>query len=73
MNILPGWAQWSIIVIGALLSPVLAFLMAIVVAALLGLLKDAGLLASIAIVVVCTIVYSRVRRLRAASQDGPVP
>jgi hypothetical protein len=66
MSSLPGWAQWSIFVAAALLSPALAFLAAIVVAAALGALRDAGLLLPLAIVVGCTIAYWRVRRLRAA-------
>ena len=66
MGSLPGWAQWSIFVAVALLSPVLAFLGALLVAALVGLLREAGLLAPLAIVVVCTVAYFRVRRLRAA-------
>jgi hypothetical protein len=49
-----------------LLSPVIAFLAALGVAAALGSLKDAGLLAPLAIVIVGTIAYWRVRRLRAA-------
>lgn len=67
---LPGWTQWSIFVMAALLSPVLAFLGALVAAAVLGALRDAGLLAPLAVVVTCTIAYLRVRRLRAAHVVG---
>ena len=40
MSSLPAWAQLSIITAGVLLSPVFAFLMALVVAILLGLLME---------------------------------
>ena len=66
MSSLPGWAHWSIFAAAALLSPALAFLAVLVVAALVGLLTDAGLLLPLAIVVGCTVAYWRVRRLRAA-------
>jgi hypothetical protein len=62
----PGWAQWSIFVTAALLSPALAFLAVLAVAAVIGLLRDAGLLLPLAIVVGCTVAYWQVRRLRAA-------
>ena len=65
MGRIPSWALWSIIAAGVLLSPVLAFLMALAVAVLLGLLKKAGLVASLAMLVACTVAYLGVRRVRA--------
>ena len=56
---LPRWAQWS------LLSLALAFLL--VVAVLLGLLKEDVAAAFLAIVVTCTVANFLVRRVRAAS------
>jgi hypothetical protein len=49
VNSLPTWAIWSILV-ATLLSPVLAFLMAIVVEILIGALLDAGILPFLALV-----------------------
>ena len=49
MNSLPTWAIWSIAA-AAVLSPVLAFLMAIVVEVLFGLVKDAGVPALLVLV-----------------------
>jgi hypothetical protein len=48
MNSLPTWAMWSIIA-AAVLSPVLAFLMAIAVEIVIGVLKDAGILEFLAV------------------------
>ena len=61
---LPSWAQWSIIAAVSLLSPALAFLL--VVAVLLGLLKEDVAAAFLAIVVTCTVANLLVRRVRAA-------
>jgi hypothetical protein len=72
MSTLPSLAQCLIIAAWVLLSPVLAFLMAIAAAGLLGLLKDAGITASLATVVGCTIAYLLVRRLRAVSSANRV-
>jgi hypothetical protein len=66
MSSFSSCAQWSIIAVGVLLSPVLAFLMALIVAVLLGLLKEAGVAACVAIVVSCAVAYLLVRRRRAA-------
>ena len=66
MSSLPAWAKWSITAAGVLLSPMLAFLMALVVAVLVGPLKEAGLTASVAIVVACTIIYLWLRRRHVA-------
>jgi hypothetical protein len=48
MSSLPTWAMWSIIA-AAVLSPVLAFLMAIAVEIFIGVLKDAGILELLAV------------------------
>jgi hypothetical protein len=66
MITLPSWAPVSLIAAGALLSPVIAFFAALVVAISLGLLKEAGTPASLAVVVAGAVVYLLVRRLRAA-------
>ena len=63
---LPGRAGWSIFVVGVLLSPALAFLAALIVAGLLGLLKEAGVPAALAMFIARAFAYFRVRRLRAA-------
>jgi|SRR5271163_1822030 len=42
MGSLPIWAVWSMIPGVAVLTPVLAFLMAVVTAAVLGVLREAG-------------------------------
>ena len=66
MITLQGWALCSIVAVAVPLSPVLAFFMAIVAAALLGLLKDAGMAACLAIIVGSIIARLVVRRLRDA-------
>jgi UPF0716 family protein affecting phage T7 exclusion len=50
MSSLPTWTTWSIAA-AAVLSPVLAFLMAIAIEILIGLVKDAGLLALLALAI----------------------
>lgn len=52
MSSLPTWAYLSIVAAAALLCPVLAFLTAIAVEILIGVLEDAGLLAILAFVAV---------------------
>ena len=49
MDSLPAWAWW-IIVAGVLLSPVFAFLIALLVEIRLGVLKEAGIPAVLALV-----------------------
>jgi hypothetical protein len=63
MSSLPIWATWSIAA-AAVLSPVLAFLMAIAVEILIGVLKDAGMLEFLALVAASVIGYSLLRKLR---------
>jgi predicted membrane protein len=49
MDSLPAWAWW-IIVAGVLLSPVFAFLIALLVEILIGVLKEAGIPAVLALI-----------------------
>lgn len=63
MSSLPTWATWSIAA-AAVLSPVLAFLMAIAVEILIGVLKDADMLEFLALVAASVISYSLLRKLR---------
>ena len=63
MNSLPTWAMWSIIA-AAVLSPVLAFLTAIAVEILIGVLKDAGILEFLAVGTIGAISSLLLRRLR---------
>jgi hypothetical protein len=60
---LPSWAIWWIAA-AALLSPVLAFLMAIAVEIVLGALMDAGMLEIGALIAVGTIGWFQIRKLR---------
>jgi hypothetical protein len=69
MSSLPGWAKWSIIGAGVLLSPALAFLSALAVAVLVVAIKEAGLAAGLAAVGVGMVAYLGVRRLRGAPRD----
>ena len=56
-----------IVAVAVLLSPALAFLMALIVGAAVGLLKDAGAAAAVAIGAGCIIGYLLVGRHRGAS------
>jgi hypothetical protein len=62
MNSLPTWATWSIAA-AAVLSPVLAFLTAIAVEILIGVLKDAGMLEFLALVASGALGCSLLRKL----------
>ena len=62
MSSFPPWAIWSIAV-AAVLSPVLAFLMAIAVEIVIGFLKDAGLLPFLDLAAVGVIGCSQFRKL----------
>jgi uncharacterized membrane protein len=69
MNSLPTWAMWSILT-ATVLSPVLAFLMAIAVEIFIGVLKDAGILEFLAIGVISWLLL---RKLRVRPRgSGPV-
>jgi hypothetical protein len=61
MTNLPTWAAWSIVG-AAVLSPVLAFLMAIAVEILIGVLRDAGLIELLALVAIGAIAWSQFRK-----------
>jgi hypothetical protein len=64
VNSFRAWVHFSIIAAAVLLSPVLAFLMAIAVEILIGSLMEAGLPALIALVVAGAIGWLLLRRLR---------
>ena len=66
MSTLPSWAQCSIIAALVLLSPAIAFLMALAVAIAVGLLKEAGAPAALVIAAGSAIGYLLLRRLRGA-------
>ena len=68
---LPPWALWSIAV-AALLSPVLAFLMAIALAISIGALIDAGMLGLLALVAVGAIGLCFVA-MGSTARDDPGP
>jgi hypothetical protein len=64
---LPTWATWSIAA-AAVLSPVLAFLMAIAVEILIGVLKDAGILEFLAVGAISWLLLRKLRvRLRGSA------
>jgi hypothetical protein len=68
---LPAWAQLSIITATVLLSPVLAFLMALAVEIVIGVLVDAGPLTLITLVPVGGFIgWSVLRKRRLRPQDG---
>jgi hypothetical protein len=60
---LPTWAIWSIAVAVVLLSPVLAFLIAIGVEILIGVLYDAGMLPGLVVGAVGAIGWSLLHKL----------
>jgi hypothetical protein len=62
MNRLPTWAIWSIAA-AAVLSPVLAFLMAIAIEVLIGVLHDAGMFPGLAVGTVGAVGWSMLRKL----------
>jgi hypothetical protein len=63
MGRLPDWAKWTIIAAAVLLSPVLAFLLAIAVEIVLGVLQDAGVLKFVALAAIGAVGWSRSRKL----------
>jgi hypothetical protein len=63
MRRLPDWAKWAIFVAGVLLSPVFAFLLAIAVEIVLGVLQDAGVLKFVGLAAVATVGWSWCRKL----------
>lgn len=62
MDSLSGWAL-AIVAAAVLLSPVLAFLTAIAVEILIGVLQDAGLLPVVGLVAIGAIGWSLLRKL----------
>ena len=71
MRNLPTWAPLSIITVAVLLSPVLAFLTAIAVEILIGLLVEAGAPVLSALVATGAIAWPLFRKLR--RRPGPPP
>ena len=69
MNSLPTWAMWSIIA-AAVLSPVLAFLMAIAVEIFIGVLKEAAILEFLAVGVIGAISWLLLRKLRGRPRES---
>jgi hypothetical protein len=63
MGRLPAWTMWAVIVAGVLLSPVLAFLLAIAVEIMLGVLQDAGVLKFVALAAMGAVGWSWCRTL----------
>jgi hypothetical protein len=55
--------MWTVIVAGVLLSPVLAFLLAIAVEIVVGVLKDAGVLKFVALLAAGAVGWSWCRKL----------
>jgi hypothetical protein len=68
----PPWAQLSILAFAALLSPALAFLMAIAVEIVIGALMDAGALAVTALVASVAIGWLLLRKLRYRQGGEPM-
>ena len=69
----PTWAVLSIAAAVVLLSPVFAFLIAISVEILIGAVKDAGLLACLALVIASVIGWVLFGKLRVRPRgSGPV-
>ena len=62
MGRFPSWAKFSVVAGAVLLSPVLAFLMAIAVEISIGAVKDAGALPLLALVVAGAIGCSLLRK-----------
>jgi len=61
MGRFPTWTKFSVVAAAGLLSPVLAFLMAIAVEIVLGLVKDAGALPIVGLIGAGALTFSRVR------------
>ena len=63
MGRLPDWAKWAITAACVLLSPVLAFLLALAVEIVLGALHDAGVLRFVSFAAVGAVGWSWSRKL----------
>ena len=70
MSRLPTCAQFSVIVVAVLLSPILAFLMALVVDIVIGFLNDGNVPAVLVLVAAGAIGGFLYRKLRMRPQDG---
>jgi hypothetical protein len=64
MHTLPNWAWW-IIAAGLLLSPVFAFLLALLVEIVIGAVKEGGAPAMVAVITASLTIWSLRRRVRA--------
>src|SRR5215831_9306945 len=64
MHTLPNWAWW-IIAAGLLLSPVFAFLLALLVEIVIGTVKEGGAPATVAVIIAGLTVWLLRRRVRA--------
>jgi hypothetical protein len=71
MRNLPTWAPLSVITVAVLLSPALAFLIAIAVEILIGLLVEAGAPVLLALVATGVVGWPLFRKLR--RRPGPPP
>jgi hypothetical protein len=70
MGRFPSWTKFSVVAAAGLLSPVMAFLMAIAVEAVIGLVKDLGALPIVGLIAAGAVTFSRVRKLlRARPRD----
>ena len=63
MGRLPAWTMWTVVVAGVLLSPVFAFLLAIAVEIVLGVLQDAGVLKFVTLMAAGAVACSWCRKL----------
>ena len=63
MGRFPTWTKFSIVAVAGLLSPVLAFLMAITLEIVIGLVRDVGALPIIGLIAASAIGCSRFRKL----------
>ena len=72
MNDLPSWVHLSVIAAAVLLSPVLAFLIAIVVEIVIGAVAQGGMPAVIAVVVALIVGWSSARKLRRPQRGAPI-
>lgn len=70
MGRFPTWAKFSVVAAAGLLSPVLAFLMAIAVECSIGVIRDLGALPLVALIVVAVIGRSLIRKARARPQGS---
>jgi hypothetical protein len=70
MGRFPTWAKFTVVAAAGLLSPVLAFLMAMAVECSIGVIRDLGALPLVALIVIAAIGRSLIRKARARPQDS---